>query len=230
MAVEPGVQRSRRAVLAASVSGLAAAVLASAGRASPVRAGNGAPLLMGVDHSSVAVPGTPDNEATLITGISSSASPAFISSCNRGDGVGIGLHGIGATAGVLGQGDDRGVWGGGTEVGVEGSGLVGVLGYSPGGIGVKADADGGVAIEATGKVKLDRSGRAAIAKNDKSVDVAVPGGLAGAPLCFAALQARRDGVCVSSVVPNASTGKIKIRLNKVASTTASTPVAWLVLA
>jgi hypothetical protein len=106
----------------------------------------------------------------------------------------------------------------------------GVMGYSPAGTGGYFKSDTGVALATSGKVTSSRSGRATIAKNATYIDVTVAGGLAGTPLCFATLQSARTGVYVSSVVPTSSTGKIRIRLNKVASTTSGTYVAWQVLA
>ncbi len=66
-------------------------------------------------------------------------------------------------------------------------------------------------------------------KNATYVDVTVPGGLSGSPLAFANLVSYRTGVYVAAVTPNATTGKVRIRLNKVASTTSSTTVAWIVM-
>ena len=80
----------------------------------------------------------------------------------------------------------------------------------------------GTALQATGKVKLNRSGKATIGAGKSYVDVTVAGGLAGTPLCFANLRTNRTGVYVQSVVPTTSTGKIRIRLNKVASASSST--------
>ena len=39
----------------------------------------------------------------------------------------------------------------------------------------------------------------------------------------------RAGVYVQSAVPNTTTGKVRIYLNKVASSTSSTPIAWFVI-
>ena len=127
------------------------------------------------------------------------------------------------------------------SIGVDGYGSIGVRGesLSGAGIGVKGTAVAGtaglftattgIALQATGKVKFNRSGRATIGAGKSYVDVTVAGGLAGTPLCFANLQTNRTGVYVQSVVPTASTGKIRIRLNKVASASSSTYVSWAVL-
>jgi hypothetical protein len=139
--------------------------------------------------------------------------------------------GIGLNASAFGLG----------SIGVDGYGAIGVLGESQSGsgIGVKGTAGSGTAglftattgtaLQTTGKVKLNRSGKATIGAGKSYVDVAVAGGLAGTPLCFANLRTNRTGVYVQSVIPTTSTGKIRIRLNKVASSSSSTYVSWAVL-
>ena len=101
---------------------------------------------------------------------------------------------------------------------------------APGYVGVIASAGAAAtALQVTGRATLNRSGRVSIAAGRTFVEVAVPGGLEGAPLAFANVLVNRAGVYVQSVVPNASTGKIRINLNKVASASSSTPASWLVL-
>jgi hypothetical protein len=105
----------------------------------------------------------------------------------------------------------------------------GVAGEATSGIGVKAVATTGLALDVAGKAHFSRSGKATIAANKTYVDVTVPGGLTGTPLVFAMLQYARTGVWVTAARPNwPSTGLIRIQLNKVASTTATTAVAWFV--
>jgi len=127
----------------------------------------------------------------------------------------VGVSGYGAT-GVLGDA-------------LSGSGI-GVRGTATTGVGGQFSATTGTALKVTGKVRTNRSGRASIAKNATYVDVTVSGGLSGSPLCFANLATYRSGVHVAAVTPNSTTGKIRIRLNKAASTTSSTSVSWFVLA
>jgi hypothetical protein len=106
----------------------------------------------------------------------------------------------------------------------------GVRGQADSGIGVRAISATGDALNVSGKVKLDRSGRASVLQNKDYVDVTVPGGVVSTALAFATLQTKRTGVYVAAVrpaYPSAST--MRIYLNKVASTTTSTPVAWMVL-
>jgi len=131
-----------------------------------------------------------------------------------------------ANTGVYGEANQdktaRGVFGK-TTVGqaVRGQAGAGIAGYF---------TSTGTALQTSGKVKLNRSGKASIPANASSVDVTVPGGLAGTPLPFANLQTYRAGVFVAAIQPNyPSTGVMRIYLNKVASTTGSTPVAWMVL-
>jgi len=111
-------------------------------------------------------------------------------------------------------------------------GLVGVYGYAPTGTGVVAQSDDGAALRVTGKAAFSRSGRVSLPKGKAYVDVdlASKGGLAGSPLCFATIQTRRPGVHVETVRPNyPSAGKLRIYLNKVASSTSSTSIAWMVM-
>lgn len=159
----------------------------------------------------------------------------------------------GGGTGVLGQGDTpaavgvRGVAWDGTTAGSYGTAVMGVagvhdkaqwpagrastavMGYAPTGTAVYAQSSSGVALQASGKVVFSRSGKASVPANATYVDVAVPGGLAGSPLAFANLATYRSGVYVAAVTPSAATGKIRVRLNKVASTSASTAFAWQVL-
>jgi hypothetical protein len=146
--------------------------------------------------------------------------------------------------GVGGYGPKIGVSGSGPGTGVAGYGAIGVSGASSavGGFGVVGDAVKGVAIRAVssegtalkveGKARFNRSGRVSVVKNRAYVDVDLTamGGLSGTSLCFANLAYPRSGVYVRAVRPNyPATGKMRIYLNKVASTTRSTPLSWLVL-
>jgi hypothetical protein len=61
------------------------------------------------------------------------------------------------------------------------------------------------------------------------VDVTVPGGLAANSVVHATLQTYRAGVSIAAVRTNyPSTGKARIYLTKVASTSAATSVGWFV--
>ena len=114
----------------------------------------------------------------------------------------------------------------------------GVVGRAAKGYGVRGEAasgiggyfvSGGVALQVAGKAKFSRSGVASVPAGKQSVDVAVPGGLDSASAVFATIQTYRPGVYVAGVRRNyPSPGKARIYLSKVASTAASTPVAWFV--
>jgi len=113
-----------------------------------------------------------------------------------------------------------------------GAGPVGVFGYAPSGVGVVARSDTAIALKVLGKAVFSRSGRVLVPKGRAYVDVDLRpwGGLGGAPLCFANILTRRAGVHVETVRPNYPvTGKLRIYLNKVPSSTTSTSVAWIVM-
>jgi hypothetical protein len=86
------------------------------------------------------------------------------------------------------------------------------------------------ALRVQGKAAFSRSGRATVPAGKLTVDVTVPGGLDGSPNILATLQLLRPGVYVAAVRPNfPSAGIARVYLNKVASPTAVTPVAWFVI-
>jgi len=106
----------------------------------------------------------------------------------------------------------------------------GVHGEATAGVGVKALATTGVALAVSGRATFSRSGLAMVSPKQSVVDVIVPGGLTGSPIVFAQLQLKRGNVHVLACRPNSpSAGKIRVTLSGVASTTAATPLAWLVL-
>jgi hypothetical protein len=93
------------------------------------------------------------------------------------------------------------------------------------------DAESGTALQVDGKTEFSRSGRASVPANRTYADITVPGGLsASKSSVIATIQAYRPGVAVSCVRLNyPSAGKARIYLTKVASTTHTTPVGWLVI-
>jgi hypothetical protein len=106
----------------------------------------------------------------------------------------------------------------------------GVYGYSPTGTGVCARSPDGTALSVIGRANFNRSARASLPANASYVDVTVPGGLASGSNVLATLQQHRSGAWVAGVqLDTPSAGRVRIRLNKVASTTHSTPVAWFVV-
>ena len=132
------------------------------------------------------------------------------------DGVstsGIGVHGASeSSAGVSGHATTG----------------VGVHGLGGDGTGVLAESTSGTALNVIGKTHFNRSGKATVPAGHRSVDVTVPGGLGGTPLCFANIRIYRSGVAVAAVRPNwPSSGKIRIYLTKVM--TSSTSVSWMVM-
>jgi hypothetical protein len=104
------------------------------------------------------------------------------------------------------------------------------MGTSDGGIGVQAISIAGHALHVDGRAWFSRSGRASVAAGRSYVDVSVSGALDKDASVLAVLQSRRTGVYVAGVRKNYPTaGKARIFLNKVASTSSSTVVAWLVI-
>jgi hypothetical protein len=107
---------------------------------------------------------------------------------------------------------------------------VGVRGESPTGIGVQAVSGTGYAVRVSGKARFNRSGKVSVPKSRNYVDVTVPGGIASNTVVNATIQMYRAGVAVAGVRLNYPiSGKARIYLTKVASTTSSTPVAWMAI-
>ncbi len=151
-----------------------------------------------------------------------------------------GVYGQAMTYGVYGTSDITGVEGVGGVRGVhghsdQGSGVVAttVKGWAlevqatGTGTGVHAESAGGTALDVTGKVVFNRSGRATIASGKSSLVVTVPGGVAATSLCFATLTVYRSGVYVAAVRPNYPAGKMTVYLNKAIGT--RTVLSWVVL-
>ena len=197
------------------------------------------------------------NEIVAIgTNISYAPALRSLSSGDNGMGIegkatgpsGVGVYGNGTT-GVVGESALLGVWGKATEANgwavlgtVTSPGSTGVLGSagagsiavsggaSGGGTGGRFISDTGYALDVLGRTRFNRAGRVSVAANHAYVDVAVPGGLASTAFLIATLQTYRTGVYVAAVRPNyPSTGKARIYLNKVASTTSSTVVGWIAI-
>ncbi len=206
MTTELDMARTRRAVLAAALGAGAATVAAAVARPLPARADNGDTVTVGGSF-------TGTGSTTIDVGGNTGA-VAFV---GRGDGLGL-----------LGQSDvGGGVRGEGTTYGVHGEGAIGVEGETGSGVGVKAIASTGIALQVAGKAKFSRSGQVNVGAGKTYVDVTVLGGLASGTVVVATLQTYRSGVAVAAVRKNyPSTGKIRIYLTKVASTTSSTAVGW----
>ena len=269
---------SRRAVLGAGLGALVGLVASGLGRAQPVNAADGDPVvagqstqatratelaslsadpsfagrsesgvgLEGSSRTSRGVRGTSD-AGTGVEG-RSNTSPGVYGYSNKGAGVhaysgssdGVSGYTAGqAAAGVRGQainGVSFGVIGEHLTAMTEGAlggysaGVVGLASNSADVAGVAAVGQGGAyALSVNGSAKFTRSGRTLVPAGRSYVDVTVPGGLRSSSLVLATLMLNRTGVFVQSAVPNAATGKVRIYLNRVASSSSSTPVAWFVL-
>lgn len=134
MAIDTSIPRTRRALLAGGIGGLAAVVASAIGRPLPASAGTDGDVVLGAS-----------NTASAMTSIASSASITIL----RGQYTGmnenaIALAGIGGTGyGVYGESDSvRGVWGASTS----GTGVVGECGS---GFGVIARSDKAAGLFAT---------------------------------------------------------------------------------
>lgn len=92
---------------------------------------------------------------------------------------------------------------------------------------VLADCEDGVALDATGRVMFNRSGRVDVPIGQRSVTIAVPGGVTSSTLVFAQLRANPNNLVVRSAGPDPDTGSIVVRLSGVA--TRSTRLSWFVL-
>jgi hypothetical protein len=124
MAIDTISLRSRRALLAGTVGGLAAAVAGSLGRAQPVVAHDPDDVRKGAPNTAI--------NATSITNTATDGD-AFTGAASGG---GIGIRGTSHSgAGVLGSTSASGVFG------------VGVEGYSPAGVGVSGASPSGIGVE-----------------------------------------------------------------------------------
>jgi hypothetical protein len=193
-------------------------------------------------------------EANSGPGVFASNNSASVGSIVADGGPGTAVHGHGGGGSVPASPPSTGIYGSAvgaatgvfgdttTGVGVRGwatSGVgvsakatsgQGVRGEATTGVGVKAIATTGVALDVAGRAVFSRSGRVSVPANAMYVDVTVPGGLSSTANVLATLQYKRGSVHVLAARPNyPSSGKVRIYLSAVASTTAATPLAWFVL-
>ena len=143
-----------------------------------------------------------------------------------GDSEDYGVYGTGVI-GTLGDGE-IGSLGIGTDVGVLGDGATGVAGFaradaSPGVLAVAA-SPAGIAFQAYGKVRFDRSGRVAVASGKSSVVVTLAGSTKYSKV-FAVLATSEASRYVRAAVPAA--GKFTVYFN--AALRSSAVVSWFVL-
>jgi len=218
-AVETGV--SRRAVIGKFVGVTVGAVGAGLLAAAPAAANTGSNVVAGQLNTAGASTTLEYNGTSALAGVvllandtSYVAADAFHRSALggwAGDHTTTGVYGYTyATLGIGVVGDDASA--------------------VSGGIGVYATSMHGNALQVSGRASFNRSGGASVPKNRSYVDVIVPGGLASGANVLATVQTYRVGVWVAGVRKNfPSAGKARIYLNKVASRSAATPVAWFVL-
>jgi hypothetical protein len=156
---------------------------------------------------------------------------------------GFGVRAGGDSGGVLGfsetefgvwgnSGNDNGVFGesGGSSTsgvyGLNDSNGFGVAGRANNGTGVLADSQNGYALQAFGKIHLNRAGINTIPANRSYVQVALSGLQPGGTFVIATLQGHVSKVWVEGVVVN-STTQFTIYLSKAPTT--AVQVAWFVL-
>ena len=109
---------------------------------------------------------------------------------------------------------------------ISGTGVVATATTGTGGL---FSATTGTALHVAGKAKFSRSGKATVLKTRTYTDITVTDGLTTRSVVHATLQTYRSGVAIAAVRLNyPNTGKARIYLTKVASTTASTYVGWFV--
>jgi hypothetical protein len=195
---------------------------------------------------------TPSDGDVVLGAANTASAPTSISNAANNSGVlvgtsqnaGTGVRGTtSAGMGVRGEADTGDGVSGASEsgngvIGESGSGRAvagnrysgsGVYGSSSTGSGVKTESASGTALDVVGRAMFSRSGRATVLKGKSYTDITVTGGLTTRSLVHATLQSYRSGVAVTAVRINYPTaGKARIYLTKVASTTASTYVAWFV--
>jgi hypothetical protein len=232
---------SRRAVLATALGAAGAATAAALAGPAAALAANGDPVKVGEENTATTY--TQIENTTVGTqeaGVIGKASGVGVLGVSvPGQGVigrstdGAGVQGYSVNdAGLHGFGGPYGLWADGTSVGVHGRGLGdgrGIHGEATTGVGGYFTATPGAALQVVGKAQFSRSGKAAVPKGRSYVDIIVPGGFTNHSMVHATLQNYRPGVSVAAVVTGSrADGKARIYLTKVASTTATTFVAWFV--
>ena len=215
---KPGV--SRRAILGKAIGVTAGAVRAGLLGAAPAAASTGDKVVAGQETTSEASTTIKYDGSAPLTGIVLLANDtAYTAAAAMYPAALGGWAGNSVVNGVYGYTSAN-----------NGNGVVGVDSAASGGTGVLATSTVGTALKVSGKVAFNRSGRASVPKSKAYVDVIVPGGLGATANIIATLQTYRSGVWLAGVRRNyPAAGKVRIYLNKVASTTTTTPVAWFVI-
>ena len=176
--------------------------------------------------------GASRSRRALLTAVAGAAAATVVSTIDRparilagadGDVVLGAQNNAGSTTLIMGQPDLSEA-----VLAVEGSDL-GIQGASEYGTAILGLSWYGTALQVAGKAKFSRSGKATVLKGKSYADITVAGGLTTHSVIHATLQTYRTGVAIAAVRINyPSTGKARIYLTKVASTTASTYVGWFV--
>jgi hypothetical protein len=230
--------RSRRSILVTALGAAGAATAAAIAAPATALAANGDAVKVGEAHTATTYTmienTTPGDQQAGFIGKASGV--GVLGESTTGQGVigrstsGTGVQGYSVDgAGLNGFGGPYGLWADGGTIGAQGRSWegIGVRGEATTGVGVYATATTGAALQVAGKARFSRSGRAAVLPGRKSVDITVAGGLAANSVVHATLQTYRPGVSVAAVRTRyPSSGKARIYLTKVASTTSRTYVGW----
>ena len=231
---------SRRALLGAAGGAAIGAVLTGA---SPARAADGDPLIIGVENTGNQTFLTSSGPALMIigggddvslrvrnsepqTGSAIEAEGGYTTMYVR-DGE-VGIDAFGRVTGVGALGLVTGVWGQSPHrVGVRGEGgAVGVSGVSTNGVGVKAQAGkAGVALSVKGRSQFTTAGMTTIPQGDSSAAVTSPVPLSQGSLILATPQSA--GGAIESASKDIAGGTFTLTLVEPASQPVD--VAWFVI-
>ena len=236
-------QRSRRAVLAGAIGGVAALVAQSVQRPATVDAATGDIVKVGGSYTGTRTIFENPN-GTGIIGVNKGG--GFRSGL-RGDSytatgfgvIGMSTNGGEQSAGVLGQGPVTGVRG--IALNNQGAGVQGITVAQGVGVLGRANAVGGVAgrfealtgatmgLVVAGRVSFSTSGTAQIAMGQRSIVVTPNIDLTASSLILATLQSNpgADSISVSRAVPNPGADTFTIALT--ADAVADCSVAWFVI-
>jgi hypothetical protein len=188
--------------------------------------------VLGSSTSNIGVAGYSDS-GTAVWGGTASANRSAVAGQAYGDSTAV--QGFSGSSPMVAAQARTGVYGyaaqDATAVGVRGESAAGagLSGVATTGVGVLATATTGTALQVAGKARFSRSGKATVLMNRSYADITVTGGLTSRSVVHATLQTYRTGVAIAAVRLNyPTTGKARIYLTKVASTTGSTYVGWFV--
>jgi hypothetical protein len=234
MTIDAPACRSRRAVLAGAVAGLAAIAVNAIARPEPVLGGVDGDVVLGADNTAAS--------ATRVTNSDSSGTGiGFVGQNSVGTGI-LGHGGSGSVpagkpkTGVYGHAaqdvSSRGVWGfttAGQGVRGEATTGIGVRAYSASGPAGSFETATGYAIQASGRLKLHKAtGIAIIASGTRSVVVTPGVDVLSSSFVLATLNGSAGGTTtVQRVSIDATNDRFTIFLT--ANSTAAVRVAWMIL-